>query len=334
MDKVKELMRSGAITEAAELLKAHLAEFPQDVEAKVLYGTCCRLLGDEETFLKIDDELTAVAAPRPSKMISRYHALRMAACGAVLLFAGEASVMAAPSPAYGIGSYQGPMTIYGGGSYMMKSLRAPKPSASDGKYSDCVLVKWRNVTGAAYYEVRRGTTPGYWNSVTITTTTGLSFRDYDARCSPNRKFYYWIVPHDWFDTGYPKMTTLDKGHVKQALSLHPSCESVNVGSSMSFTVAGNGCSPIPVSACKWKVSSKSKADISPTGVLVARKSGTVTVTATYNGAKAKFKIKILKSSGQPCYGVACYVPDREIAVPACDIVVLPLRREEEESVRA
>ena len=57
LDEIKKMMAAGDTAKAAESLKELLAKEPQNVQAKMLYGTCCQLLGDEETFKRIYDEL-------------------------------------------------------------------------------------------------------------------------------------------------------------------------------------------------------------------------------------------------------------------------------------
>ena len=60
LDEIKKLMADGGIAQADEALKELLAAEPDNLQAKMLYGTCRQLLGDEETFRRIHDELVPV----------------------------------------------------------------------------------------------------------------------------------------------------------------------------------------------------------------------------------------------------------------------------------
>lgn len=64
IDEIKQMMAAGDTANAAEALKELLAKEPTNLHAKMLYGTCCQLLGDEETFKRIHDEL----APEMEKL--------------------------------------------------------------------------------------------------------------------------------------------------------------------------------------------------------------------------------------------------------------------------
>ena len=60
LDEIKQLMAAGDTAGADEALKDLLAKEPDNLQAKILYGTCRQLLGDEETFKHIHDELAPV----------------------------------------------------------------------------------------------------------------------------------------------------------------------------------------------------------------------------------------------------------------------------------
>ena len=60
LGEIKQLMAAGDTAQADEALKKLLAKEPDNLQAKMLYGTCCQLLGDEETFRRIHDELAPV----------------------------------------------------------------------------------------------------------------------------------------------------------------------------------------------------------------------------------------------------------------------------------
>ena len=64
LDEIKQLMVAGETAEADKALKELLANEPDNLQAKMLYGTCRQLLGDEETFKRIHDEL----APRMEEL--------------------------------------------------------------------------------------------------------------------------------------------------------------------------------------------------------------------------------------------------------------------------
>ena len=57
LDEIKQMMSAGETAKADEELKELLANEPDNLQAKMLYGTCRQLLGDEETFTRIHDEL-------------------------------------------------------------------------------------------------------------------------------------------------------------------------------------------------------------------------------------------------------------------------------------
>lgn len=57
-DQIKSLMKSGDIAGAEALCKKALETHPDDAWLKRRYGMCRRLQGDEETFRRINDELS------------------------------------------------------------------------------------------------------------------------------------------------------------------------------------------------------------------------------------------------------------------------------------
>ena len=57
VEEIKRLMAVGETAKTAEKLKGLLAKDPENLQEKMLYGMCCQLLGDEETFGRIHDEL-------------------------------------------------------------------------------------------------------------------------------------------------------------------------------------------------------------------------------------------------------------------------------------
>ena len=60
LDEIRLMMAAGNTAQADEALKELLANEPDNLQAKMLYGTCRQLLGDEETFKRIHDELVPV----------------------------------------------------------------------------------------------------------------------------------------------------------------------------------------------------------------------------------------------------------------------------------
>ena len=67
LDEIKQTMAGGDTAKAAEALKEVLAKEPTNLQAKMLYGTCCQLLGDEETFSRIHDELAHMMIEQKNK---------------------------------------------------------------------------------------------------------------------------------------------------------------------------------------------------------------------------------------------------------------------------
>ncbi len=55
--EIKKLMKNGDFAKADAELKAIVECEPGNVQAKLLYGTCRLLFGDEDTFRKIHDEV-------------------------------------------------------------------------------------------------------------------------------------------------------------------------------------------------------------------------------------------------------------------------------------
>lgn len=77
LGEIKQLMASGATAKADASLKELLAAEPENLQAKMLYGACRQLLGDEETFKRIHDELAPEMENLPaeipeSRMWARY----------------------------------------------------------------------------------------------------------------------------------------------------------------------------------------------------------------------------------------------------------------------
>ena len=96
LDEIKRMMAAGDAAKAAESLKELLAKEPDNLQAKMLYGTCCQLLGDEETFRRIHDELAPVmekfekSEPQAEtvSLWRKYHALWLVFIAGALVLAG------------------------------------------------------------------------------------------------------------------------------------------------------------------------------------------------------------------------------------------------------
>jgi len=92
LDEIKQMMSAGDTAKAAEELKEFIAVEPENLQAKMLYGTCCQLLGDEETFKRIHDELapemeTLEKGEPQSETVSlwrKYHALWLIVAGLIV----------------------------------------------------------------------------------------------------------------------------------------------------------------------------------------------------------------------------------------------------------
>ena len=129
LDEIKKMMAAGDTAQADEALKELLANEPDNLQAKMLYGTCRQLLGDEETFRRIHDEVEPEMATKEMlfpenetvSLWKRYHALWMslivgglvlAGVGAVTLFGESIKILfgASTTPARG-SLYGGPEQI-------------------------------------------------------------------------------------------------------------------------------------------------------------------------------------------------------------------------------
>lgn len=207
MENVKKLMNAGDFRAAAERLRARLAVSSGDEEAKLLLGTCLHLLGEDEEFFRIDDELSRSPTAKVLPAWPMYHALRVAACGGALLLAGALCDLKAADPIL--------VHDYGGPSYDRSQLVVPVPKASDGKYSGYVLVKWKRVAGAAFYKVRRATSNCYAKSKVVAKVTGTKYKDKRPAARPGKKYWYWIVPYVAPGQGKKNARRSDSGYAKR-----------------------------------------------------------------------------------------------------------------------
>ena len=94
IDEIKNRLRSGDVTGAEAAAQELLATEPDNVQAKMLYGICRQLQGDETTFRQIHDELapkmTMEGNEKTLSLWRRYHKLWMALIVVCLVLAGVA----------------------------------------------------------------------------------------------------------------------------------------------------------------------------------------------------------------------------------------------------
>ena len=81
IDEIKRLMKAGKIVEADATALELLKKDPGNLKAKMLYGTCLQLQGNQEHFGRIHEELAlkmvAVTDEKTLGMWRKYHALWM-----------------------------------------------------------------------------------------------------------------------------------------------------------------------------------------------------------------------------------------------------------------
>ena len=96
LEEIKQLMVAGDTVQADVALKELLAKEPDNLQAKMLYGTCRQLLGDEKTFKRIHDEIVMEMANKDATELQtetaslwrKYHALWMKLIVGGLVLAG------------------------------------------------------------------------------------------------------------------------------------------------------------------------------------------------------------------------------------------------------
>lgn len=154
IEEIRRLMVDGEIVRAGEAAKELLDAEPDNLQAKMLYGTCRQLLGDEETFRRIHDELApkmeemadvtskidTAAASAEISLWRKYHALWLsliagglviaAAAGAGVWYVGKVVAMGEPASAA--------RALYGGPRYVSRSLYGgpPRDKLYEKKFSD------------------------------------------------------------------------------------------------------------------------------------------------------------------------------------------------------
>ena len=96
LDEIRKMIIDGDIAQAEAALRELLAKEPDNLQAKMLYGTCRQLLGDEETFRRIHGEIApmmenkdaAGLQPGTVSLWKKYHALWMTLILGGLVLAG------------------------------------------------------------------------------------------------------------------------------------------------------------------------------------------------------------------------------------------------------
>ena len=88
---IKQLMKDGDFSQARELLDGYLAQTSGDEVAQMLYGTCCQIMGDTETFGSIYQRLApkmqrCVDSGEQSERVAMW--VKYAAMFAMLLMCG------------------------------------------------------------------------------------------------------------------------------------------------------------------------------------------------------------------------------------------------------
>ena len=95
--EIKRRLKTGDIVGAESVAKESLAAEPDNVQVKMLYGTCRQLQGDETTFCRIHDELApkmaTVADGDAQSFWRRYHALWISLIVGGLVVAGLGAVV-------------------------------------------------------------------------------------------------------------------------------------------------------------------------------------------------------------------------------------------------
>ena len=96
LDEIKKLMAAGETAKADEALKELLAKEPDNLQAKMLFGLCRQLMGDEKTFKRIYDEVAPKMERLPPSeqrtetvtLWKKYRALWLYLIGVALVLAG------------------------------------------------------------------------------------------------------------------------------------------------------------------------------------------------------------------------------------------------------
>ena len=134
LDEIKQMMADGDTAEADKALKELLENEPDNLQAKMLYGTCRQLLGDEETFRRIHDELVPKMEKLQEKetksetvsLWRKYHALWMSLIVGGLILAGTAGAVYyfGKNSMAQLEAASNPVTLYAGPEYYERARRA------------------------------------------------------------------------------------------------------------------------------------------------------------------------------------------------------------------
>ena len=163
IEEIKTELSNGDVISALPALRELVAREPHNQEAKVLYGTCCHICGDDETFVQIDDELAKDRDFCHKRVYRKYHAMRVAACGAIAV--ALTSVMMPQAVGAETSYVLGSKTLYGGGYYYECESDTIRIYFYGGGGSGSMATVTRNVDACSYsYYVLpacRFTRPGY-----------------------------------------------------------------------------------------------------------------------------------------------------------------------------
>ena len=132
LEEIKELMKNGDFAKADAELKAIVECEPGNVQAKLLYGTCRLLLGDEDTFRKIHDEVEPrISFEKDVEVISawrKYSRLLKCLLAGALVLGATATVTC-----YLVNDFQGPMeTLHN----VLYYVNPPKLESSRDRFRD------------------------------------------------------------------------------------------------------------------------------------------------------------------------------------------------------
>ena len=114
--------------------------------------------------------------------------------------------------------------------YHIKYTAEPVPgpptgvSASDGTYSDRVLVSWNSSSGATSYKVYRATSSG-GSKTLVQTTTGTSYSDYSV--SQGTTYYYFVTACN--STGCSAYSSYNSGYAQSPAPIPPTGVSASDG---------------------------------------------------------------------------------------------------------
>ena len=208
LEEIKATLESGDVMSAMEELKELLAAHPDDLEAKLLYGTCCHICGDDDTFIKIDDEVAKNQDMNHRRIYRKYHALRVAACGALAVALAamtvspaiaEAQPVYGMTPAYGVYclNYVARINFHGGGgSGSMPSVRLSGNTCNENAYvlPSCEFVRHGYEFVGWLYNGYRLYDPGepfylYEGEFNFTAQWELIARDYTLTVNSNGGYF-------------------------------------------------------------------------------------------------------------------------------------------------